>query len=262
MIRDQEIMTVFEKFLSARRMTAETFVRERLLRHADYDLPKQSASTACEERFVLMAVQWTRGLISELNRFLININYADCWVRSVNGYGEDDRSGIICEFAEPLLELAVGRPYSVKNQFVFATAHLLNQANSQKRSNWTDHLPPDWKIGYDVLGELGRDWSKFSHFLQTLDRLNDSAFTKSTGNFRNVIQHRFRMHFDLGLTPCIDRTETNAGVMYVIGAFPPLNLDNLIPELYEQHQRALDVFRDYWQLVSELGQAWPGESIR
>ena len=255
MLKDQEIMTVFEKFQSAHRMTAEAFVRERLLRHADYELPKHSASAVCEGRFVLMAVQRTRELISELNRFLINIHHADCWVRSVNGYGEDDRSSIIWEFAEPLLELSVGRPYSVKNQFVYTTAHLLHQANSQKRRNWKDHLPADKGLSYKVLENLGRDWATFPHFLKALGHLNDLPFTSATRNFRNLIQHQFRVHFDLGLTPCIERTETDAGVTYVFGAILPLELEKLIPRIYRATSESSGRISC---LLAITKRAWPG----
>jgi hypothetical protein len=257
MVNDKEILTVFEKFHSARRETAEAFVRERVVRHADYALSNRPAHGSLEGLFTLMADQCTRGLINELNRFLINISHADCWVRAVDGYVEDDKSGLLWEFAEPQLELSVGRPYSLKNHFVFAVVHLLHLANSQKRKNRKDHLPA--KINYKCLPDLGHNWSHFPRFLEALSRLDDRPFREATRDFRNLIHHQFRVHFDRGVTPYVNRIETSAGVAYAVGAIPALGLQSLIPGLYEQHKRATDVFRAYWRLLKELGRVWPAE---
>jgi len=204
-----------------------------------------------------MAEDFTRGLIGEVNRFLLNVNQADSWVRAIRSCAKDKKPGLLWEFADPLLELSVGRPYSLRNQFTFAAAHLMHQANSRKQQNWYDDLPPDNKIDYKLLSKLGAGWKKFPSFLRALEKLNEEPFKTQTRNFRHLLQHRFRVQFEDGLTPFFDREETQNGVNYTYRVFRPLQLNNLIPKLYRQHESAAKTFVGYWRLLKELRAAWP-----
>jgi len=152
-----------------------------------------------------------------------------------------------------LLELSVARPYSVRNQFIFAVVHLAHQANSRKKASWQDDLPPDKSVGYKTLAKVDGGWKSFSQFLKSLEQLNARAFKdQETCNFRHSLEHRFRLHFDTGITTFFERVEQDGRVTYSCKAIPPLQLGKLIPELYKQHEKSVDVFKAYWQLLNEI----------
>lgn len=88
--------------------------------------------------------------------------------------------------------------------------------------------------------------------MEKLDQLNDQDFINKPQNFRNLLQHRFRLQLDMGLTPYFERTETKNGVTYAYKIISPLQLETLIPELYVQHQKSMETFMAYWKLLNEL----------
>lgn len=258
MFTDETIVGAFAKVQAMRRQTAEKLVRCKILKRDDYKRseilygPRYGTFGHMEDGF-------RYGLISEVNRFLKEVHHADCWVQVANKYNEDDRLGLLSEFADPFLELSVGRPYSLRNQFTFAAVHLLHQTNSLKK-NWNENdLPKDRDIEIRYLSKLGLGggWKRFSQFQENLKALNDSDFAKKiTKNYRHRLQHQLRLRFDTGLTPCVERILENGCATYVFKAMRPLELGTLIPMLYEQHKKAMKVFDAYWKLVDELYAEW------
>ncbi len=105
----------FSRFQALRHETAAG-VRSKLLQHDNYKLPEEFYGIRSIV-FSEMAGDFTRGLIGELNRFVINIHDADCLIRAANEYGENIRPGLLWEFADPFLEISIGRAYSIKNHF-------------------------------------------------------------------------------------------------------------------------------------------------
>jgi len=252
---DERILQVFSKFHTFRRETADSFVTSRVMRHSDYVLPETFHGSKSMV-FSSMADDFTCGLIGEVNRFLVGVHHADCWVRAAAECEKGERLGLLWEFAEPHLELAVGRPYSLKNQFIFAVVHLAHQANLRRDASLHDVLPSDRQIDFNALAKVDRGWISFPKFLKKLDQLNNPAFTKATNDFRHRLQHRFRLHFDTGLRNYFERTQTKTGTSYAYKAIRPLRLEILIPELYEEHKRATDLFGSYWGLLQELCTVW------
>jgi hypothetical protein len=256
MIPDEEIIEVFKKFHAFRHGTANKFARDRIVRHSDFEFPERTHANFKSFMFFDMAGNFTRGLISELNRFLVDINHADCWFQAAQEYEEADRMGLLWEFVDPHIELSVSRPYSLKNHFVFAAVYLLHYSNQLKKINWKDDLPPDDRINFKLLDKVGLNWACFQNFKGNIELLHNKEFQNNTINFRHRLQHRFRSHFDFGLTPFIDRIKTDNGITYAFKIIPPLDLQTLIPALYKQHQIAVEVFQAYWQLVGELCFEW------
>lgn len=251
MITNDRTIEYFSRFHSLRLKTAEK-IRSALLQHDDYKLPSKFYGIGSIV-FSGMAGDFKCGLISELNRFLINVHHADCWVQAANHFTENEKLGFLWEFADPLLELSVGRAYSIKNHFAFAVVHLLNQANVLSKKS-KDNLPPDHRITIEYLtkSKMGDDWNNFAPLLEILCALNDESFVKATRNYRNLIQHRFRPHFHTGLTTYFDRIEKNGQVSYTYKAMFPMTLETVISELYRQHETASEVFKVFWKLLNEL----------
>ena len=205
--------------------------------------------------FTLMAQDFTRGLIGEINKFFLGIAHAEAWVQTAQKYKEGKKLSLLAEFADPHLELSVSRPYSLRNHFIFAVVHLLHLSNQLKDPNWKDDLPFD-RIGCTLLDRVGLHWRHFQSFKENIKQLNGEDFKRTTSDFRNRLQHQFRGRFYFGLTPIYERTKTESGVSYVCKVLPPLDLDKLMPNLYKQHQIAMELFQTYWQLVTELRIEW------
>lgn len=195
-----------------------------------------------------MAHDYTRELIGGVNRFALDILHADCWTKAAGAYEREQRLAYIYEFAEPLLELSVYRPYSLRNQFIFASTNLLHQSNKLTQKNWRDELPDEWNIKEEVLREKGTPWKRFPNFLAQLDLLNDKNFKEKTHNYRHLMQHRFTVHFDMGLAAHFRRLKKNEEVIYSYSVIPPVEIVKLIDLLYEQHSRAMMLFKAYWEL--------------
>lgn len=225
-------------------------MQSRILRPG-YELPERVRAMEAMA-FIQMAGGFTRNLLGETNRFLIHVHHAESWVDAVKNLAEDDRTSVLWEFAEPHLELSVGKPYSVRNLFIFAAVHLLHQANAFKKQDWKDDLASDRDIDYKLLEKLGTGWNTFPQFLVAINQLNDEKFIQATGNFRHKGQHRYRLNFERGLTLVVERTKGRKGITYSFGFILPLEPSKLVANLYEQHQRARDVFLAYWKLLNEL----------
>jgi len=75
--------------------------------------------------------------------------------------------------------------------------------------------------------------------------LNEDPFKKATGNFRHKGQHLYKLQFDRGLTTVFERAKTENGISYTYGAIRPLNVEQLIPQLYAQHEYAMNTFFAY-----------------
>ena len=162
---------MFDQFLKIRLESVRKFGPDRFLEHEKYLLPDDRYGI-----FTSMAANYTFGLVGATNRFFYDIYQADCWIQATSTLKREIRMPILYEFAEPLLELSVGRPYSLRNQFVFAATHLLHQANQSRQANWRDDLPADNRITFEVLCERGKGWAEFESFKHRLCALNDGVF--------------------------------------------------------------------------------------
>ena len=247
---------VFAEFWAALKQNADRLKGHGFLQHADYKMDDRIRRFECG-RFIQMADDYTSRLIGEVNYFLLNIAHADSWIQVAQKHEQDERISLLAEFADPLLELSVGRPYSLKNQVMFAAVQLLHRSNKLKSADWKDDLPPDDEIEFEQLEKVGVGWRKFKRFRKTMEKLNGKQFRiTATRDFRHVLQHRYRTHFGFGLTPLVKRDKTESGIIETDVMIPPLNLKTLLPELYTQHKIAVEVFQAYWQLVNEICSEW------
>ncbi len=108
MTNNEEMLQLFEMFSALRHEASEKSVRSKILRHSDYAFEGRTHTNFTSFMFADMADDFTRSLIGELNRFLVNISHADWWVRVTNSCEKEKQPGLLWEFADPFLELSVG----------------------------------------------------------------------------------------------------------------------------------------------------------
>jgi hypothetical protein len=90
--------------------------------------------------------------------------------------------------------------------------------------------------------------------------IDNPEFRKSTGNFRNLYQHRIPLGIEIGLSPFINRLRDGDGrTSYGFGGQPPLKVSEILPLVYDQHRLCLTGFRACWNLTEELLALWTRE---
>jgi hypothetical protein len=264
----------FSRFADVRKFLAKREQADPFLRHADYEISKNSNDLI----FQPMADDFTMELINSIIKFYLYIFDADCWTRVANEFEENERSGLLYEFAEPFVELSLNRPYSLRNRFIFCSTHLLHQSNKHVIKGWKDTLPTDRTIGYKTLKRIGANWARFPEFIGVLNALDNNDFRQRTRNYRHLSHHRFPAHIDRGLLPHFVRiesdhsktqsdfadaslvhfsmTDRDGPVRYEYRITKPLKLDDLLKSLYSQHGIARKLFDLYWSLLDEQLTKW------
>jgi hypothetical protein len=267
------------RFAEFRESLAKQEQADPFLRHADFKISRNSNDFI----FGSMADDFTREIISSINKFYLYIFDADCWIRVANEFEENERSWFLYEFAEPFLELALNRPYSLRNRFIFCNTHLLHQSNKLVVKEWKDKLPRDRDINYKTLERIGAKWARFPEFMAALNTLDNNDFRQQTKNYRHLSHHRFPAHIDRGLLSHFSRVENDhsktpsdfadAGlihftmtdrdsfVSYEYRLTEPLKLDDLLKSLYWQHRVARKVFDLSWSLLNEQLSKWSEAEI-
>lgn len=207
--------------------------------------------------FPMMADDFTRELRNTVNRFYIHIFNGDCWFQIARTYPQPKRASLMYEFADSHLELALSKPYALKSHFVHAATHILHRSNRHVDQGWVDELPHDRQIKMETLIVKGQFWKGFPRFKDALDQLDTMAYRDSTMNFRNRFNHQFELNIDRGLYPFFERRKENGSVVHEYKVAPPLNVEKILPILYEQHSVARSAYESFFALVLEQSAAWP-----
>src|ERR1019366_6463901 len=135
----------FEQFLDARRQILRERPADPILRHRAL----QSDKKVDDLIFAVMADDFRREIVNAVNRFYAATLDADAWCRVTQPLAASERASLLYQYGEPNLELAVNRPYALRNRFAFAATHLLHQSNKHVRQGWKDNLVKDRDIGLD-----------------------------------------------------------------------------------------------------------------
>jgi hypothetical protein len=237
-----KLIEAFTRFQTATAVSASK-IRGLILRPDEHRLP-----TGCDMPLTEMCDVFSRGLLGEVNKFLVNISHADAWLEVVQQYPPEEQHGLFWEFGEPAFELAIGRPYSLRNQLIFAAAHILYRAKLVKNHTpKPPELPDDRRIQANTLNPLSSGWSNFAEFEKHLNVLNSVALRAASNDLRHMVQHRFRVHLRRGLAMEFENKETS----FVFKTIRPVDVIALVPVLYGEHETAVRVFHAFQELALE-----------
>lgn len=200
-----------------------------------------------------MFKEHTQEIANELNRFSRHIEQLRCWAEILPEYEDSDQIALLMEFAEPLATCCVNYPYAIRSRFVFSIAHLCHQANRAFRTDWNeDMLPDDRKINYKIMISTLDGWHSAPNIRAYINELCNGDFEDATGGFRNKFHHRYPPRFEIGLTQMVSRIRQSDGTTsYGFGYVEPLQLDDIVPILREQHSAARACFDSYTDLIRE-----------
>ncbi|HUT83047.1 MAG TPA: hypothetical protein VMX95_00230 [Thermodesulfobacteriota bacterium] len=210
--------------------------------------------------FYFMAKDFTRELLNSINQFNTYLGRLIAWNQVMKPYSEHEKLYLLLEFVEPIAKSCLNYPYQIRNRFIFASTHLLHQSNSIKRADWKDDLSKDESIKFNILEKVGAGWSTINQFVGALAVLNDEAFKRISEDYRNKEHHALPPGIEMGITTTISRHPLgDRSVRYGLGGQQPLSLDTIIPGLQDQHNKAVEVFYGYWELIEEQLQIWKAQ---
>ena len=207
--------------------------------------------------FYFMAEDFVRELLNSINQFNTYVGRLIAWNRVLKPYTQHQKLYLLLEFVEPIAKSCLNYPYQIKNRFTFIATHLLHQSNSIKQSDWKDDLLRGERIYEDHLKKVSAGWPAFDPFEKALAALNDDNFRKISEDYRHKEHHRVPPGIEIGITSIISRhPQGNGSIRYGLGGQQPLSLDKIIPPLQDQHNKAVEIFYKYWELVEEQLQVW------
>lgn len=225
--------------------------------YADYDwgnLPDKMSATWLV--YGQMFDEFAREIANTINQLVNKEQRLGAWAQVTRDLDQAAFNEVLMEFVEPLATLALNLPAVIRDRAIFASAHLMHQANqAHGLSEWKDDLPTDRNIKRRDLDRLAGRWKAAPALLSALDRLAaQEDYDAATGNFRNKYHHRFPARVGLGITGIVTREVDwkTKRTRYAIGGVEPLDLATTRRFLGEQIAYAHGVFAAFKTLVREF----------
>jgi hypothetical protein len=210
--------------------------------------------------------EFARELPNTINQLVSKEQRLGAWEIVVADLDPDAFNNVLYEFIEPVATIALNLPVVIRDRIVFATAHLIHQANQALGfADWRDDLPTDREVKRRDLEKRGHRWSAMPELLDTLDRLAAQAdYDAQTGNFRNRYHHRFSPRIGIGITGLVTRIvePQTKKISYAIGGAEPLSLAQIRAFLGQQIAHAHEAYGAFKALVREFENAivhWESE---
>ena len=204
--------------------------------------------------YSMMLDEFARELANVINVFSNNVHRLKAWFAVIEPLSNKKKMEATHEFIDTLATNALNLPYAVKGRFGFAAAHLCHQANMLKESGtWIDNLPFDGDIYPHVGDQYGKPWKSYKKLKRALDVIDNRAFQKATGDFRNAYNHRFSPRFVVGMTQLVRRIvdEETGRVCYGFGGHDALNLAEIAALLESEQSHIYQAFSAFQELVRE-----------
>ena len=224
---------------------------------ADYDwgnLPDRSSGIWLV--YGQMFDEFAREISNTINQLVSLEQRLGAWEIVMADLDRDAFNNILFEFVDPLATLALNLPAVIRDRVIFASAHLMHQANQGLgTASWKDDLPTDRNIKRGDLAKHGSAWSATDGLLSALDQLAAAAdYEIATGNFRNKYHHRFPARVGIGMTGLVTRKHDpkSKRTSYEIGGADPLSLATIRQFLGAQIGRAHDVNAAFKALIREF----------
>lgn len=210
--------------------------------------------------------EFARELANIINQLISKEHRLGAWEIVTANLDETAFNNVLFEFVEPIATIALNLPVVIRDRIIFATAHLMHQANQALgHADWRDDLPTDREIKRRDLEKRGQRWNAAPALLNALDRLATQAdYDAATGNFRNRYHHRFPPRIGIGITGLVTRIVEpgTKRISYAIGETGPLSLAEIRVFLASQIAYANDAYAAFKALACEFESAiaaWESE---
>lgn len=200
--------------------------------------------------------EFARELANTINQLVSKEQRLGAWDKVTADLDQDAFNSVLFEFVDSLATIALNLPAVIRDRIIFATAHLMHQANQALGyADWRDDLPTDREIKRRDLEKHGHRWNATPDLLNALDRLAAQAdYDAAMGNFRNRYHHRFPPRIGIGITGLVTRIvePKTKQISYAIGGTEPLSLVEIRAFLGQQIAHAHDAHAAFKALVREF----------
>ena len=241
-MNDSRLVEIFQSFLTHRRKIGDEYT-SMLLNHDDHRHSGPYYDELILPEFGHHAV---RSLINNINRFTVQLCNMHGWQLAIQELESPDKDDICGEFLAPIAELLVLKPYSLRNQLIFNSCHLLEHHERFVRRAFIDNLPSDEGITFKTLEKLCSIHPIAVPLLGSIRKINQRNFVEQTNDFRNRATHRQPIELHRGLTGHITRTERSS-IEYA--HIPPLKIEALTPVLKDEIDYLRDAFIEFWNIA-------------
>ena len=201
-----------------------------------------------------MFEEFSMEIANAVNQLTNYVQRLKAWDKVLAPLSDDEKMEALVEFIEPIATLALSLPYSIRNRFIFAIAHLCHQASQTLPGlQWKDDLPKDKDIGFLHAREYGKPWSTYPACEAAFKRIFKGDFEQRTLDFRHRNNHRFSARILIGLSRMVARRKDDASgnMRYVFGYTQPLDLKLIADATEDQCVCCYAAFDAFQALVRE-----------
>ncbi|MCW0411080.1 hypothetical protein NG831_05655 [Xanthomonas sacchari] len=197
-----------------------------------------------------------RELANHINTFGYMIKKLEAWDLLIERLDDEQIFSLSLEHIEPLANLAISAPQSLRGQLIFAAVECGALANPfvGKEHGWNGKSNVDMRVAKKVAGH----WSAWPALAAALSALQVEELNEASSNFRNDYQHGAPRSLIIGITTrttWIDQGEGKLG--WGISNEDPIKLREIIPHLKSAHSKALKALDAFHELSKEWAAAMP-----
>ncbi|MBW1735045.1 MAG: hypothetical protein JRJ71_11785 [Deltaproteobacteria bacterium] len=265
MLEKAKYLEIHSKFYDY--LLRTSFPPEGYLPYGTHEIPPGIANGPEWFIFASQAKELVREILNSANQFYSQIIRLGAWAEVLEEYEGLERFNIVAEIIEPFASHIINSVYMIKGRMAFVTSILLHHTFCLFEQEWKDTDFKGNKFYFvQVYGQL-KKYKEYTGSSDTsdklhscLDQIDDEAFREATKEFRGRFQHMIPPNIEVGLSGLVNRMESKDGkVSYGIGGQKPLSLKDVLPHLTTQHDRCVEAFKVFWELMQEMLEIWKQE---
>lgn len=204
------------------------------------------------------------------------------WNKTLEAFDEQEAWELRSEFVEACAHQCLLQPSSIRDMLVFVATNAIHQVRLALGNGYRDHLDGDpIKPGErpqhlsrrrkeQRLERLMAPWQAAEQWFDSLRRINDDVYRKTTFDYRNRSAHAIAPRLAVGHVGVVTRHVEQATelekqadgsylqvsvpgkmvVSYGFGGTPPLDMDAARIANLEQYRQARECFESYRRLLS------------
>ena len=218
-----------------------------------YNIPSDIAQGPQWLIFYLMAQDFTRELLNEVNGFMTDIRSLDAWSKVNDQCPKDHKVDLSIEILGPASSSTINRIYVVQQRLIYVSCMLLHQTTMIIDPSKKDAALDEERIDINTLSRFNSASINIAELESSLRKINIKSFR----NFRHSYQHRIPPNIEIGLSPFVTRNnKEKPNISYGLGGQKPLAIKDILPILYEQHEICVSAFHQVWKLLNEQLNIW------
>lgn len=265
LLSKEQYLEVHSRFYDL--LQKEELLLDKYLPYKEYEIPSSYASGGSWMVFHLMASDFIRELLNEINQFCSILRNLAAWEEVLKNYSENMKFNILIEILDPILITALNTPYAIKNRFIYASVMLLHETAILLNRNVKCIKFSEENITLKTLKDFKclfnkQEWKSVSPFLDRVNRIHSKQYRKNTKDFRHKYHHRLPPKIEIGLPSSVTCTANEMSIKYIVGGEVPLSISKILSSLQLEHESCIKAFKSFWLLLGGLLKVWKEKGIQ